>query len=248
MNFFDKPVAEKPVSPSSHVGMKAGISVFALILCLSGIWVLVPSVISPGHIDLPLTREAASGLKAAKPRALIAAEAAAIRGDLWAQSAFTDSGLVWLDPADAAKPASAAAVESARARVMRALSLAPIDGKGWLYAAELPPAIGQPQSNMTALLSMSYMTLPNDLSLVGSRLALAASTEALSDPDIQDFVKLDLRRVLFQHPEKKPEILAAFAKAGPQNKVLLKNLANDIDSTFAASLDANAAAPVLAPH
>jgi hypothetical protein len=89
---------------------------------------------------------------------------------------------------------------------------------------------------------MSYMTLPDDLSLIGFRLALAASTDSLNDPAIQDFVKLDLRRVLFQHPERKPEIMAAFAKAGPQNKILLKNLTNDIDPTFAASLDVNAPA------
>jgi hypothetical protein len=246
MNFFDHPAAEKSITPSSHIGMKAGISVFAFILCLGGLWLLIPALVNPGHIDLPPAREAAIGLEALHPRALIAAEVSGIRGDLWAQAVFTDAELLWLDPASVAKPANAARVDSARARVTKALSLAPIDGNAWLYAAKLPATPAQPQSNVTALLTMSYMTKPSDLSLIASRLTLAASTDALSDPAIQDFVKLDLRRVLFQHPEKKSEIMAAFAKAGPQNRVLLKNLANDIDSTFAASLDVSAPPPAAA--
>jgi hypothetical protein len=243
MNLNEHPATSQFLEKSPSSWLRAGISIFALILSLGGAFTLLPALLRPKNVDLPVNAAAAASLEPAHARALLAAYTAVIRGDLWAQVLYTDATLLWLDPASAAKPANLARVDRAHANVERSLSLAPVNGKAWFYAAKLGPTPAYPRDKTAAVLAMSYFTAPSDQSLNAPRLAQAAGSEALNDPQIQDFVKFDIRRILLQHPEKKQDIIAAFATALPQNRALFKSLADEVDPDFAASLVANAATP-----
>lgn len=215
--------------------LRAGLLVFGLVLGLCGLWLLAPELLRPKSVGLAHDKTSAAAAGALHSKALLAARIGAIRGDLWAEAAFADSSLMWLDRAAVQDPANAARIERARSATEAALALSPINGEAWLFLASLPTA----QSNdggVASLLEMSYFTAPNALSLADLRFERAATSSALADKDIQDFIKSDIRRILTYQPQLKPGIIAAYRNASPQNQPLFEALAADVDPTFAQTL------------
>jgi hypothetical protein len=229
--------APSPAASASPLKTRLGLFAFGAILALSGCWLLLPELIQPKTIGLPQDAAGAAAANAHKSEALLAAQIGAIRGDLWAAAAFADSSLLWLDRAALLDRANSGRIARARSNAESALALAPINGEAWLFLAALPSdAPGGAESNVAALLQMSYFTAPNDLTLAELRLARVATSSALADKDIQEFIKNDIRRILAYRPHLKSAIIAAYRNAWPQNRPLLESLAADVDPAFAQSL------------
>lgn len=207
---------------------------FAVFLGLCGLWLLAPELLRPKGLKLAHDKAKAVAAESLRSSALLAARIAAIRGDLWAEAAFADSSLMWLDRATVDR-AAAARLERARSTAETALAYAPIDGQAWLFLARLPAAQAN-DSGVAPLLEMSYFTAPNALGLADLRIERAASSSALADKDIQEFIKSDIRRILTYQPQLKPAIVAAYRNALPQNQPLFESLAADVDPAFAQSL------------
>lgn len=218
---------------SAPTKLRLGMLSFGLFLALAGIWLLVPELLAPKPVGLPLDRSSASAAAIDAPRTLAAARAAQIRGDLWAQAAFADASLLWLDRPAALDRSNLERIERARAHAETALALAPINGEAWLFLAALPGPESANDKRMAALLQMSYFTAPADVRIAPRRLERAAATAALSDPDIREFAKGDIDNLLSAQPPLKQAIIAAYRNALPQNHALLETLVGDVDPAFA---------------
>jgi hypothetical protein len=217
--------------------LRLGLVAFGGFLALCGIWLLFPALILHKTIPLPLDRNSAFATAAYRPAALIAAGIGGVRGDLWAQAAFTDAALIWPDRAAGGATSSLARLASAKSDAETALAWAPVNGAAWLFLSLLPAAKPNAGDARTAtLLQMSYFTAPNDLILAPLRLERAITSSALLDKDIQEFVKSDLRLILTNRPEQQAAIIAAYRAAPPQNQAMFETIAAEVDSAFGQSL------------
>ena len=74
---------------------RINISIFGLFLGAISLWIVVPELSSPNITTLPVSPEEAAAAASHRGEALWAARAALVRGDLWAESAFTYANLEW---------------------------------------------------------------------------------------------------------------------------------------------------------
>ena len=205
---------------------------------------LLCALLAPAVIALPFDREAAAVAAAThRSRAIAAARLGGIRGDLYAQAAYADAGLLWLDRARSLDAASAAEVHAARSNAETALALAPINGSAWLFLAALPPASPKaPDQNGLLALQMSYLTAPDDPALALPRVERALASSVPIDRDLQALVKTDLREIMKARALtlQTPALLAAYKTASPQNQAIFEALASEIDPDFGQSLRSQA--------
>ncbi len=207
----------------------AALLVFGIVLGLSGIWMLLPELVRPKAIGLSFDRNGAEAAEARQTRAVLAAEIGAIRGDLWAEAAFTGARFMWTDRLAIRDWTSSGQVARARASAETALALAPVNGAAWLFLAKLPAGSPEGENQIAALLEMSYFTAPGDLALAPWRLERAATSSALADKDIQAFVKSDIRGILDRRPEFRQAIIAAYRNAWPRNQPIFESLVAGAD-------------------
>lgn len=233
-------VTASPRAVTGQLALRTGLLLFAVLLGLGGTWLTLADVSHSRRTGLPLDRPSASAASEARASALLAARIGIIRGDLWAEAAFADAGLLWQDRPAPPDPARAERLDRARTALDKALSLAPANAEGWLFLAELPSASGGADPRVARLLEMTYYTAPNAVELAPWRIERAASSTALSEPTIQDLVRSDIRRVVTRRPQLEPAIVAAYRNASPQNRGLLEALAADVDAGFAQRLRASA--------
>lgn len=222
-----------PPSPRLPV-QRAGLLGFALLLGLCGAWMLIPDLLKPVTTAFPRDREAAMAIKLYQEGALQAAEIGLIRGGLWAEAAFTDAASVW--QAQQGDRGAAARLSNARATMEKGLALAPINGEGWLFLALLPPPPASSESRVATWLELSYFTAPSAIELAPLRIERAASSNAIADRAIQEFVKSDMRLILSYRPKLKSAIINAYRNAWPQNQPLFEELVADVDPELAQSL------------
>jgi hypothetical protein len=228
-----------PAIPAAPPKLRTALLAFGVFLGVCGLWLLLPELLRPKAVGLAHDKTSAAAAGEHQLSALLAARIGAIRGDLWAEAAFAESSLLWLDRAAALDHANAARLEQARSRLETALAYAPIDGPAWLLLASLPGA--QPKDAGVSALENSYLTAPNDLSLADLRLERAAASSALADRDIQDSVRSEIRKILTYQPRRKGAIITAYRNAWPQNQSLFETLVADVDPAFAQSLRSGAA-------
>lgn len=236
ISFSGSSFAQKPSAPRK---LRPALLGFGIFLGLCGCWLLLPELLRHKTGGLRYDRNSAVAASAHQVEALEAAQIGLIRGDLWAEAAFADSSLLWLDRSASPNRAAAARLERARSHAETALAFAPINGAAWLFLAALPAsASGGGDDSIATLLEMSYFTAPNDLDLARLRIERAATSNAIADKDIQEFIKSDIRKILAYRPEQKSAIIAAYRTAWPQNQPMLETLATDVDPTFGQSLRA----------
>ncbi len=193
---------DRPLNPPTGVAFRYVTVLFAMLLAVQSVWLLLAELTRPAIDRLP--PDAASAAAAAKQRGLAAAAAAfgMIRGDLWADSAFTYADLLWGDNGSSA--GLAPALERVRAKLEHALDDAPHQSGAWLLLAGL--AARYPSLNFNAALALknSYYTGPSEQDLMLPRLRIAAQSEFLNDPEIREFASRDVRLLLARH--QKPAI------------------------------------------
>jgi hypothetical protein len=206
----------------------------AVLMGLQGLWILLPELSQPGIAELPTDSISAASASVTSRRdaAIWAARTGAIRGDLWAESAFTYADLLWDSAIDNA--ALIPELQRARKRLYRTLDEAPENSGAWLLLAGLAlryPSIAQ---DPTAALKMSYYTGPTEKHLMSLRLRIAAQTDAFNDFEVRQFVIRDLHMFLAQH--QVPAIAEAYHVASPIGKNFIKNAVSEIDPSALAWL------------
>jgi hypothetical protein len=149
-----------------------------------------------------------------------AAEIGAIRGNLWAESAFTYAHLMQGDAGGDVKLALALS------SLDRALAYAPLQSSAWLMLADLALRYQLPGVDAKEALKMSYYTGPSELELMPLRLRIAAQSDAF-DIELRDTVSREVR-LLLSH-QQKSAIIAAYNAAQPAGKHLIEQTIREID-------------------
>ncbi|MCI0600302.1 MAG: hypothetical protein L0Y60_12420 [Beijerinckiaceae bacterium] len=221
------------IVPDVHAKLRRALFAFGVVLGLCGTWMLLPALVGPKPAGLPLDLNGAEAVAAFRSRAVLAARVSAVRGDLWAEAAFTGAHFMWIDRSANLDPANSKELASVRANAETALSLAPVNGAAWLFLAMLPQSSPDRDSRVPAFLEMSYFTAPNDLSLAPLRVIRAATSSALANKDIQVFIKGDIRGLLDLGPDYQQDIIAAYRSAWPQNQPIFEALVAEIDPGMA---------------
>jgi hypothetical protein len=229
--------ASGPNLTTQPAGLRITLCIFGAVLALCGLWLLTPELLRSKPVAASQNGAGAAAKASAQSTALLAAQIGGIRGDLWAEAALAEVNLLWLDRPAALDRANAGRLEQSRSYMEKALALAPINGEAWLVLAALPanPA-NSGDGRIATLLQMSYFTAPNDLHLADLRLARAATSAALGNKDIQEFVKSDIRRILTYQPQLKSAIVAAYRNALPQNRPIVEALTSDVDPALGEAL------------
>jgi hypothetical protein len=219
---------------SSHIYFRITLLIFAVLLAAQSTWLLLAEFSRPQIESLPL--DAASVAAASKVRgpALWAASIGAIRGDLWAESAFTYAGLAIDDNRSGTQPVTNPAVSRLRASVQQALGYAPTQSAVWLLRTGF--ALRYPSESWIPLeaLRMAYYTGPSDQSLVPLRLRLAAQADGFFDLEIKEFATRDIRMLLAT--KQYSAIAVAHDLASNAGKQFIEQTVRDIDPSAVGNL------------
>ena len=209
----------------SHFAFRFAVLTFALLLGLQCIWLLLAELSRPNLNRLPTDTQAAAAAVTQRSDAAWAAGIGTIRGDLWAESAFTYADLLWTTPSS--DPDSTGSLEQARTRLYQALDDAPHQSGAWLLLAGLASRYRWSNLNATEALKMSYYTGPSEGTLMPLRLSVATRSEAVGDAEVQEFVRRDLRLLLSR--QQKSAVTEAYAGASPAGKHLIEGAVREID-------------------
>jgi hypothetical protein len=223
----------------SQISFRVIVLLFALALCASSVWILLPEFARSGIARLPIDSEAAAVAAYARASAARAASLAAVRGDLWTELAFTYASLLWSGAEPGVDPRAVA--EEARTIIERALAQAPHESSVWLLAASLASRFNWSGWDDASALEMSYYTGPNEFELIPLRLFTAMHSNALADEDVQRLVRRDVSMILARWPKLRLALIAAYKDANPDAKRFLEEAVADTDPAFLESLRANTA-------
>ena len=229
------------VSGPSQAAFRLTTMLFAVLLGVQCVWLLLAELARPDINGLPT--DAAFAAAAAKQRdaASWAALIGAIRGDLWAKSAFTYADLLWAEQAPSADADLTKTLARARASLDHALDDGPHQSSAWLLLAGLAlrfPSLGL---DPTEPLKMSYYTGPSEQLLVPLRLRIAVHSDRLSDIEIRQFVGRDLRLLLARN--QKSAIAEAYNAASPAGRSFIEQAVGDVDPSARDSLRTGAQKP-----
>jgi hypothetical protein len=222
----------------SHNAFRLATLVLAVLLGLQSIWLLLTELSRPGIDRLPTNAQTAAVSATQRSDAVWTAWIGAIRGDLWAQSAFTSAALLW---AGADTDQAKAAFELARAELDRALGYAPHQTDAWLLLAGLEQRFRSHNSDPAEALKMSYYTGPSERALIPLRVLVAARLDALDDIEVQQFIRRDLRFLLAQ--KQSPAVAEAYAGASRAGQQFIENAVRDIDPAALGLLRSGAPMP-----
>jgi hypothetical protein len=196
---------------------------------------LFSEIFSARHPPLP-TDPSRVVVQPTGPAARLAAAISPFRADLDANYASTVA-LMALRP-DNAVLSSADAQTNADAQddVVRLLKAAPHNSDLWLLLA-LPQTQHKSGSRqIIEALKMSYFTAPNEVQMMPLRLYTAAVSSALSDPDLKELARGDVRLMLIRNPDLRPFVLFAYRRGSSLGKTFLENTVQSIDPEFVSVL------------
>jgi len=212
-----------------HFSFRVATRLFAIVLGVLSIWLLLSELSRSGIERLPTDQVSAAAAAQWRGAAAFAASIGIIRGDLWAESAFTYSDLLWDDGRPGADLAQAS--QYARVSAENALRLAPHQSAAWLFLAALVSRHPSQGFDPKETLRMSYYTGPSERDLMPLRLYLMARLDAFGDSELQQFVSFDLRSLIAR--KQTPAIAKAFKEASPAGKHFIDQTVADIDPSAA---------------
>jgi hypothetical protein len=205
---------------------------FAIALGAQCIWLLLAELTRPGVNRLPTDPQSAALAAKQRNDATWAASIGGIRGDLWADSAYTFSDLLWTNSSNSSENTPALAM--ARRRLDRAISYSPDQPGAWLLLAGLASRYRWSKPDPAEALKMSYYTGPSELQLIPLRLLVTVQLDAIDDGELQLLARRDIR-LLFAH-EGKPLVIQAYQSATPAGKHFIEQAIGEIDPNFVESL------------
>jgi hypothetical protein len=217
---------------STKTWLRAALALFGIFLSAQAAWILLAERQRLNHIRFPVDGKTALTAFAEQDKIKQAASLAVVRGDLWAESAFTHGSQLWIDRAmelDAGGPLNA----EARTTLTRALRYSPHRGDVWLMFAALADQYKWSEYQPILLLKMSYYTAPNELALFPLRLNVSLHAKSvIDDAELQDMVRRDISVILTRAPALKPALVAAYKSALPQGRVLAERVISEIDPDY----------------
>jgi hypothetical protein len=208
------------------------ISIFGLLLAAFSLWIILPELSSPNITTLPVSPEGAAAAASHRGEALWAARAAVVRGDLWAESAFTYANLEWADTTKV----EGQTLDEARASATKAVSLKPGNSDVWLMLADLSSRYRWQTPSPTECLKMSYYTGPHEDRLIPLRLMIAARLDLSADAVLADLFRRELETAIMDRTALRPAVVAAYQQATSQAQHLIEDVATRTDPTFSQAL------------
>jgi hypothetical protein len=205
---------------------------FATLLGVQCIWLLLAEFSRPGIYRLPTDAAAAVAEQNKDIDASWAGMIGAIRGDLWAESAFTYADLMWGDARGGANLARA------RSSLDHALADAPHQSSAWLMLAGLASRYRLLGIDAEEAVKMSYYTGPSELELMPLRFWIAVHLDAFSDIELRDSISREVR-LLITHRQKSA-IVAAYNAASSAGRQFIEQTIREIDPSGVESLRASA--------
>jgi hypothetical protein len=227
-----KPINQRQPSANrrepSPIGFRLSILLFAILLGAQCVWLLLPELLWPRIYQLPIDATATTDKQHAA--ADWAASIATVRGDLWAESAFTYAALIVNPSGPAASSRDlTSALASARTSLCRALEHAPTQSSAWLLLAGLALRYPSAQHALdpAEVLKMSYYTGPSEQNLIPLRFGMAVRANKFNDVEMSQFISRDLRLLLQQ--KQIAVIVNAYNAASPDGKHFIEQAVGDID-------------------
>jgi tetratricopeptide (TPR) repeat protein len=214
-----------------YVTFRTATFLFACVLAVFCIWLLFAELQRPNMFSLPTDRQSAANAAEQRVDASWAAWSGVIRGDLWAQSAFTFADLLWTGSSGNSELAQS--LDQARGALARALRYAPTRADAWIMLAELASRYHWSRPDAAEALRMSYYTGPNELSLMPLRTLVASQLPEL-DTDGQRLVRRDLH-LLLTHAQK-TAVIEAYHSATPAARRLIEQELGESDPNLVQSL------------
>jgi hypothetical protein len=120
----------------------------------------------------------------------------------------------------------------ARENVVGVLKAAPYNSALWVLLALLQAQRSPGGRPIIETLKMSYFTAPTDARLMPLRLYAVARSDALSDPDLQELARGDVRLMLTRKVDLKAAVVSAYQRASSLGKTFLEESVRSIDPTF----------------
>jgi hypothetical protein len=205
---------------------------FAMLLGVQCVWLLLAELSRSGISRLPTDAASAAAARNERINASLAARAGAIRGDLWAESAFTYADLMWRDAREGAE------LVQAHLSINYALTAAPHQSSVWLLLAGLAARYQLPSIDVKEAIRMSYYTGPSELELMPLRLWIAVHSDASNDIELRDSISREVR-LLFAH-QQRSAIVAAYNAAPSGGRQFIEQTIREIDPSAAESLRGSA--------
>jgi hypothetical protein len=222
-----------PLTP--RLEFRLAVLLFSALLGVQFIWLVTSELSRTDVVQLPTNAVGATAAAKERDRAALAAAIGLIRGELWAQSAFTYANLLF-DQIE--KPELALELGRARNDLERALNDAPTESAVWLLRAALGQRYPSLGFNVSEAIKMSYYTGPTEPELIPLRLRLAVTSGTIGDSEIIRLVRRDLSLLLAL--KLQAAITEAYEAASPSQKRFIERNLGEIDRAAAASLKASA--------
>src|ERR1700676_2787672 len=121
---------------STNTWLRAALALFGVFLFMQAAWILLAERYALNHIRLPVDGKTATVAFAEQDKIKQAASLAVVRGDLWAESAFTYGGQLWVDQATELRADDQLNTEALKA-LTGALRYSPHRGDVWLMFAAM---------------------------------------------------------------------------------------------------------------
>lgn len=213
--------------------------VFALVLFCQAIWILTAEYYRPSAHDFPKSKQDVETAAANRQDAELAASFGFVRGDLWAEYAFTYLNLIQHGGAVSPDTHSSAVMEQAHRAADNALSLAPHDARVWLVLAGIDARSKKLTPGPATALRMSYYTGANEIDLIPLRLLLAVNSNALvDDDDFRRLVEHDIRVIVARKTELEPALRDVYKQASPRGQKFIEQTVRGLDPSLAAVIQA----------
>lgn len=200
----------------------------ATVLGAQCIWLLLAAFSRSGIDRLPTDPQSAAMAARERNDATWAAWIGDVRGDLWAESAFTFANLLWTDPNKNSEVTQS--LDEAHARLDEAVIYGPHQAGAWLLFAGLASRYHWSKPDPAETLRMSYYTGPSERSLMPLRFMIAGQLPAL-DIELQELVRRDLRTLVAQND--KSAVVQAYHAATLSNQQFIVQAISEIDLAFA---------------
>ena len=217
---------------STKAWLRVALALFGVFVSMQAAWILLAERHRLNHVRLPVDGQTATIAFAEQDRIKQAASLAVVRGDLWAESAFTYGGQLWIDQAMELDAGGRLNTEALKA-LIEALRYSPHRGDVWLMFAALAAQYKWSGYQPSLLLKMSYYTAPNELALFPLRLNVSLHAKGvIDDAELQEMARRDISVILTRAPALKPALVAAYRTALPQGKAVVERVISEIDPGY----------------
>jgi hypothetical protein len=210
-----------PTRPKSLWVFRLSLVVWATLLGMQCVWLVSAELVRPAVIQMPTDKLTAATAAKHSEAADRAASIGGIRGDLWAESAFTHAESLWSGAGSLSDSPRAGAV------LERAARDAPHRSDVWLLVAGLALRFAPTEFDPTEALKMSYYTGSSEMRLIPFRLMIAIKRDEFDDAELHEFIGHDIR-LLLDRKQIAP-ITDAYMEASAKGKNFLAQTVKDID-------------------